>query len=373
MARKTYTFKVTSPEKIEQIEKSNKKLIERYLKYLSQTRSQGTIKVYKSNFDIFFCWNLDYNDNKPFEKIKKIEMQDFFSFCSDTLKFSPNRFSNMHSSLSSLSTYVENQLDELDEYKDFRNIVAKITKPVSEPVRKKTIIKPEQINQLIEMLLKESEEDEFVFQEALYVALSVSMGTRVSETLRVTTDLIDEKSTAFDGLFLVTTEPIRTKGRGKNGKSLYKYIIKDFFLPLYKKWLTKRKKLIKKTKADDHNSIFIKRDGTPATVTTVQRWTIKWSELLNLDIYTHSFRHYFVTYLSRIGLEPELIQSIVGWSSFEMINVYNDLRVDEREWKGLEKLKSVLNVATVPVDEETPKKFLYESRDSRRMRKELKE
>ena len=49
----------------------------------------------------------------------------------------------------------------------------------------------------------------------------------------------------FDNLFLETTKAIVTKGRGVNGKMLKKYILKDMFLPYYKKWLVERE--IKKT------------------------------------------------------------------------------------------------------------------------------
>ena len=342
MARKTFRKVITTPEKIEVIEESNKKLVERFLRYLSQTKSEGTVKVYKSNFDIFFCWNLDYNDNKPFEQIKKFELQDFFAFCTEELKYSPNRFVQMHSSLSSLSNYIENQLDEIDRYANFRNIVQKIEKPVKEPVRKKTIISPEQIDELTMKLKEQSKKDSYIFQEALYIILSVSAGTRLNETLRITTDIIDEKSTAFDGLFLVTKDQIRTKGRGRTGKMLYKYIIKDLFLPWYKEWLKIRKKIMEENGVEEHYSIFIKRNGKPLTESSVKMWASKWSEMMDVDIYPHCFRHYFVTYLSRIGLEAELIQSIVGWSSSDMVSIYNDLRIDEREWKGLGKLAEAL-------------------------------
>ena len=49
-----------------------------------------------------------------------------------------------------------------------------------------------------------------------------------------------------------------------------------------------------------------------------------------------------MTYLSIIGLEAELIQSIVGWTSSDMVAVYNDMRIDERQWKGLGKLAEAL-------------------------------
>lgn len=337
MARKTFKKIITTEEKIENIEESNKKLVDRFLRYMAPRSSDGTIKVYKSNFNIFFCWNLDYNDNKPFEKIKKIELQDFFLFCSEELQYSPNRYAQMHSSLSSLSNYIENQLDEVERYENFRNIVKKIEKLPKETVRKKTILSVETVDKLMKDL-----DNDGRTQEALFIALAISSGARMSELFRITLDLLDENETAFDDLFLVTKEQIKTKGRGKNGKQLYKYIIKSLFLPWLKKWIPERKKILETNEIREHNSLFIKQDGTPATQETVRVWIKRWERMTGLDIYPHSFRHYFVTYLSKVGLEAELIQSIVGWSSGDMVAIYNDLRIDEREWKGLGKLANAL-------------------------------
>lgn len=337
MARKTFRKVITSEEKIENINPKNKKLVERFLRYMAPRSSEGTIKVYGSNFNIFFCWNLDNNDNKPFEQIKKIELQDFFIFCSEELQFSPNRYAQMHSSLSSLSNYIENQLDEIEEYSNFRNLVKKIDKLPKETVREKTILSVETVDKL----MKDLEKDERI-QEAVFIALAISSGARLSELFRITLDILDEKETAFDDLFLVTKKPIKTKGRGKNGKQLHKYIIKTLFLPWLKKWLPIREKILKANGVDEHYSIFIKQDGTPATEATVRYWIDRWEKMTDLNIYPHSFRHYFVTYLSKVGLEAELIQSIVGWSSGDMVAIYNDLRIDEREWKGLGKLANAL-------------------------------
>lgn len=340
MSRKTFKKIITTPEKLENIEDSNKKLVDRFLRYMAPRSSEGTIKVYKSNFNIFFCWNLDYNDNKPFEKIKKIELQDFFLFCSEELKYSPNRYAQMHSSLSSLSNYIENQLDEIDRYTDFRNIVKKIEKLPKETVRKKTILSVETVDKLMKDLDKQGR-----LQESVFIALAISSGARISELFRITLDLLDENETAFDDLFLVTKEPIKTKGRGKNGKQLYKYIIKALFLPWLKRWLPVRAKILKDNNVEEHNCLFIRQDGMPATQATVRGWIKRWEKMTGLDIYPHSFRHYFVTYLSKVGLEAELIQSIVGWSSGDMVAIYNDLRIDEREWKGLGKLANALKTS----------------------------
>ena len=83
MAKRRETFRkiITSPELIEQINPENVKLMERFLKNFATKRSPKSVAVYRSNFNIFFCWNIVNNDNKLFTEIKKFEMLDFFDFC----------------------------------------------------------------------------------------------------------------------------------------------------------------------------------------------------------------------------------------------------------------------------------------------------
>ena len=85
--RETYRKVITSPELIEQINPKNKQLLDRFLKNFATKRSPNSVVSYRSNFNIFFCWNLLYNDNEEFVKIKKYEMLDFFDFCCTELKW----------------------------------------------------------------------------------------------------------------------------------------------------------------------------------------------------------------------------------------------------------------------------------------------
>lgn len=54
MARKTFKKIITSEELISQINPENKKLADRFLKNFATKRSETSVKVYKSNFNIFF-------------------------------------------------------------------------------------------------------------------------------------------------------------------------------------------------------------------------------------------------------------------------------------------------------------------------------
>lgn len=333
--RKTFRKIITSPELIQQINPDNKKFMERFLKNFATTHSPTSVVVYRSNLNMFFAWNVLENDNKFFVDFRKIEFMDFFDYAVITLGWNSQRYAQMHSCLSSFSTFIENYYD--DDYPQFKNLLPKIEKPVKETIRKKSVFTQQEINNLMDKL-----EEENRIQEQCLLALLISSGSRASELTRFTTDIIDENNTAFDDLFLETTEEIKTKGRGVNGKMLIRYILKDTFLPYYKKWLPIREQVLKENN-QVHNSIFINQIGEPANVGTFRGWVERWNQYLDKPLYLHSLRHRYVTYLiSEVGLEKELVQAIIGWSSSDMVDIYDDSKVSDRKWKGLNKLKEAL-------------------------------
>lgn len=342
MARKTFRKIITSPELIEQINPENKKLMERFLKNYSTKCSPKTVIGYKSDLSIFFVWNYLQNEDKNFLKVKKIDFMDFFDYGVLELKWASQRYSRIHSCLSSFSTWIERTYDE-DEIGNFRNLLPFIDKPTKSAVRPKTVLSTKQIDTLFKELEKQNR-----VQEQCLLALAISSGARVSELARFTLDLIDENNTAFDGLFIETTREIQTKGRGVNGKMLIKYILKDKFLPYYKKWLVKRDEFLKENNVES-DSLFIVingvNKGNPASADNLKSWIGSWSKILNVDVYPHCLRHLQITEFKRMGLEDDLIVALTGWaegSGHTMISVYNDLTAKDRKWKGLDKLKTAL-------------------------------
>jgi len=337
LPRKTYRKQITSPELTAQFNPENVKLVNRFLKYKNTSKSDGTITGYTSDLNIFFTWNLLYNDNKLFTDLEKLELADYFGFGVEELHWSANRFSRMRSALSSLSEFIERFYDK--QFPNFRNIVLKAVDLMAKsPVREKTILSEEQVDSLLNYLKNDLNKP----NEACLLALGICSGARVSELLRFKTSIIDEDNSAFDDLFLETLKPIKTKGFGKTAKPLIKYIIKGIFLPYYNDWLIEREKIMKKYN-QDHDFIFITRDGKPATLHTIRGWIEKWEEFLGVPFYFHCLRHYTVTHLTRLGLDSDFIIEIMGWSSSEMYKVYNDLTAKERKWKGLDKLKNHLD------------------------------
>lgn len=331
MPRKTYRNRITSGELTSQINPENLNLLKRFLKEKAIRASDKTIVVYESNMNMFFTWNLLHNDNKKFTDIKKLEFSDFFSFAVDELHVGSAKLNNMRSTLSSFSAFIEKFYDE--DYPNFRNVILKVVESSPKEMRReKTILTDEQVENLLQHLHNVNK------QQACWLALAITSGARFSELLRFETSLIDENRTAFGDLFLETTRQIKTKGRGKSGKLLYKYILKEKFMPFYKEWLEEREKILQEKKVE-HDFLFIKADGQPATEATVRLWIADFEKYLNVPFYSHALRHYLTTLLSKKNIPYALIKEIFGWSSLEMVSIYDDSTAKDREYKELENLK----------------------------------
>ena len=336
--RKTFRKVITSPELTAQINKENIKLMERFLKNFATKRSPKSVTVYRSNLTMFLTWNLLYNENKLFTDIRKIEYADFFDFCVSELRWNANRYHQCHSSLSSFSAWIENYFDE--DYPQFRNLLPKIEKPSKEAVREKTVLKEEDIDKIFTVL-----EEQNRTQEQCLLALAISCGARVSELAQFTISLIDEENTVFDGLFLETTEKIRTKGSGVQGKLLKKYILKDMFLPYYHKWLVEREEIMKAT-GQEHDCLFITKDGNPANADRLRDWVSTWGDIVDQPSYPHMYRHYQISLLKRLEIDDDLIVYLTGWAEgtgHTMISIYNDNELTETQFACLSNLKDFLN------------------------------
>lgn len=332
--RKTFRKVITSPELIESINPKNKMLVERFLKNFATKRSPKSVVVYRSNLNIFMCYNVMFNDNMAYVDLKKRDFMEFFDYCVSELQWNSQRFHQMHSSLSSFSTFIETYYD--DEFPLYRNLLPKIEKLPKDTIRKKSVFEKEELDKLMNWLGEIGKP-----QEQCLLALMMASGARASELVRFTTTMIDEEHTAFEGLFLETTEEMQVKGRGTQGKRILRYIIKDLFVPYYKKWLPIREQIMKENNKE-HDFIFIRSDGEPAQVTTIRSWIEKWDTVLDKHFYIHSSRHFWTTYLLSLGLEKQFVQELQDWSSDTLVDLYNDATMKDRKWKNLDKLADAM-------------------------------
>lgn len=278
-------------------------------------------------------------------------MSNFFDYGLIDLKWSGNRYQRIRSLMNSFSDFIVDFLDE--EYPNFKNIVNKsVVKVEKIPVRKKTVILPEQVYKLRDTLIADNK-----FQEAVYLMLLASSGARISESLRIDVDMVDENFTAYEGLFLETTSDLKTKGHGKTGTMMTRFIIKDVFLPIYTQWLPMREKTMKEN-GKEHVKMFIRSNGEPVTESIVRTWIGKWELILNVDLYAHAFRHFIVSDLTRKGCSSDFIVAVMKWKSAAMYNIYCDIEDKDKKWKDIGKLKDAMALQEKFIAKEDDKRDL---------------
>ena len=325
MARATVYNNITSPEILKQVNEDNTYLMKEFLDYLrSIDRAKTTIYQYEQDLNIFWAWNLQYNNNKEFIKITKREFAKFQNHAINEWQWSPKRTRRVKSVLSSLSSFIENILDEEEEYEGYRYIIKKIENPVNETVREKTVFESEEIQKLLDHLVENKQ-----YMKACVLALAVYSGRRKAEIPRFKVSYFNEENVMFGSLYK-TPEKVVTKGRGSKGKLLYLYVLKNQFEPYLKLWLEERERL-----GITSEWLFPSKTGTEwdndkqLNTTTMDSWTDGFTKFLGKDFYWHSLRHMFTTQLSQNNIPSSVIQEIIGWDSADMVNLYNDTTADE--------------------------------------------
>lgn len=321
MPRKTKRNAITSPELIAQINPENAMLISDFIDYLRSTqKSETTIAVYKNDLEIAFVWALKFNNNHAFPNWTKREVVRFQNWLVNENGNSPARVRRIKATLSSLSNYIESVLDE--DYPTFRNVIHKIESPVSQPVREKTILSDEQIDRLLDHLTEEGQ-----FDRACLVALAVCSGRRKSELPRFKVDYFKDENLICDGALYKTSEKIKTKGRGVNGKQIYCYTLAKKFKPYFDRWMQYRAK-----NGIESEWLFPHRENPsePIKVATLNSWAAGFGKYLGVDFYMHSLRHCWTTGLIRAGLPETVIKELAQWSSLDMVAIYNDCDAEEQ-------------------------------------------
>lgn len=318
MGRKTKMNSITSPELLAQVNPDNQELLKDFLDYLKSTqRSETTCAGYENDIKIAWVWCLLNNGNKFFIDWTKRNIVAYQNWLLNTNENSPARIRRLKASLSSLSNYIENVLD--DEYPGFRNIINKVESPANQPVREKTVLSEEEVSEYLGKLVAAGK-----IEIACYIALAAYGGRRKSEILRFRVDDFDEAHLVCGGS-LWRSSPIKTKGRS-HGKYLNCYTLVKKFKPYLDLWLAERNRL-------GINSEWLfpcLDDPTKALgISTINSWMQSVSRMTGKNIYAHSFRHFYTTLLSNQGLPDSVIKEIQGWQDVALVSVYVDRSTEE--------------------------------------------
>ena len=344
--RSTVYNSITSPEKISKINPDNISLMNDFLEYLrSIDRAATTIKQYEANLKVFFCWNLEYNNNKFFIELTKRNIAKFQAHALDEYGWSPKRIRTVKATLSSLSSFVENMLD--DEYENYRPIINKIESPENVVVREKSVFSEEELQMLLDYLIELNDWNHI--QKACLLALAVYSGRRKAELPRFKVSYFDDCNLICEGALYKTPEQVVTKGRGSRGKLLDLYTLAKPFKPYLDRWLKVREEM-----GITSEWLFpkINIDGTwqdeQINVNTIDTWFQSFTNVLkklgvNKVIYPHACRHAYTTNLLKQGLPETVVQQILGWSTAQMISVYDDRDTSEmlEQYFGADGIKQV--------------------------------
>lgn len=336
MGRTTVYNNITSPEKIAAINPENISLMNDFLEYLESVgRAESTIKNYKADLLVFFCWCEDNLNNKYFVDLTKREISRFQNHALNVWGWSSNRLRTVKAALSSLSNFIENILD--DEIKGFKPIVRKIENPVKEAVREKSVFLTQDIVEIADKLVEMGE-----YQKACALMLAAASGRRKSELCRFKVSFFDDENIIYGSLYK-SPEKIRTKGRGKQGKQLNVYVLAKLFKPYFDLWMQERERLGIQSEwlLVNHN----KTTGQcePITISTLDSWASTINSMSKSPFYWHSLRHMFVSELQRSGIPDGVIKDVIGWQDLSMISIYSDLETDERlgDYFGEDGIKAV--------------------------------
>jgi len=301
----------------ENVSEANKKLVRDFIRYCkSSDRSPQTMHQYEEWLKVFFCWNYKENGDQFYINLKKRDFVYYFGWCRD-LGMSANRIASLKSVLSSLSSEIELLYE--DEYPNFHNQLRGLEAIKISTVRPKTIIGDEEMINILQKLVEAKE-----YQTACYLALACASGSRKAELLQMKPTFFTKEAEVFDGYMYCTPE-VRSKGSGKKGKLIKKYVIKEIFKPFFDLWMEERARL-----GITNSSLFVtKKNGeyVSATVSTANSFAAKISKMFNIEYYSHSSRHFFCTYLKNLNLPNDAIVQIVGWSENSgdsMIAIYDD-------------------------------------------------
>ena len=222
----------------------------------------------------------------------------------------------LKSTLSSMSNYIESILD--DEYKDFRPIIRKVENPINQAVRDKTVLSEEQVDFLLEELVKDGQ-----YEKACLVALGAYSGRRKKELVRFKVDFFKDENIIYGSLYK-TPEKIKTKGRGL-GKFLHVYVLANKFKQYFDLWMDERIRTgVESEWLFPHTSDSTKHMDAD----TINSWVITFSRILGVP-FTFTLRHHMTTELSKSGLPDDIIKSLIGWESVEMVSIYKDVDADE--------------------------------------------
>lgn len=265
--------KQTDPEILKKINKYNVQAMEDFLLDLkAQKKSEGTIKQYRANLNVFFCWIYNNLDNCEVYKLKKKQLRNYILHLNDQ-GLSSNRVNSMKSAVSSFFTYLEDD----DDYEEMEmNLMSKVKSVDRELVRDIVFLDTEQIDYVRNRLMEDKK-----YQICLLWDVLSETGIRHNEAYQIQKDWIVDDS-------MKTTKEVIGKRK------------KRFKVCIHKRTRESYKLYMEQRGEDDIPELWINSKGEPASYDALYYWIVECRKILAereqkiIPFNVHSLRHYFI-------------------------------------------------------------------------------
>lgn len=261
--------KIFCPEKWEQVNKYNKRMMQDFLLELrSKRKSQGTIDQYRNDLRILFIYILDELDNAPIHKLKKKHFRDYSIWLQD--KNMGTKIVNRRlSALRSMLSFAEDDDDYEDDIKV--NYASKVKGLQNEDVRDIIFLTMEEVDALRNYFMKND-----MWLDATLISVLIDTGARKNEVRQ-----INKNTVTPDG----NLTNIVTGKRNKKFRLLYNRYTRE----TYKKYLDMRGE-------DNIDSLWVK-DNKAMDEDDIYYMVCSWRKILYeltgtyKKFNVHSFRH----------------------------------------------------------------------------------
>jgi integrase/recombinase XerD len=310
--------KFYTPEKWEQVNKYNKRLMEDFLLELkSNGKKKSTLDQYRNDIRIVCTYVFEELDNKPFHKLKKKDFRNLVLFFKEK-DMSNARVNRLMSAVRSMLTFAEDD----DDYEEIEmNQCSKVKGLQKEETREIIFLTDDEIMHIYNTLLSQDK-----YQQALLCAILYESLGRKNEIAQIRYDDISEDRVVCNTMVVA-----------KRGKK---------YRPVYNDLSKKAYKLYKEQRGeDDVTSMWITRNGTQADADVLYDWVVSWRSLI--ESYSgeykphnvHSWRHSGATnyedgthqFCKKIGRALTLteIQKIMNHSDISTTQSYLKCRDEE--------------------------------------------
>ena len=300
------------------IRKDNREFYDRWCeKLISGNYSPLTINKYQNTMQIFLSWNYEHNGDKLLTDFRNRDYTSYVAYVRGTLGSSPRR-TNFHKTvLTNISAFIEKDYE--DAYPEYRNRARNIDSLPSSETREKVIVSPDELVHMLDTLVRMEK-----YQLACWLAILAYSGCRRSEGIQIKVEWLTEAYEVFPAPYtMYKTPPMRTKGRGKEGKVIPKYIFKDQVKPYLDLWLAERERL-----GIQSEWLFVSPVLDKPNDSTATSFALAIRKIFNNGFHNHCMRHYFATMLRSMHFPDSIIQKIVRWNDAEMIDRYDDTSED---------------------------------------------